>query len=32
VIRAYYSGDGMFGEIARISSTYVFMYILFAPS
>jgi TRAP transporter 4TM/12TM fusion protein len=29
LFRSYFSGDGMFGEIARISSTYVFMFILF---
>lgn len=29
LFRAYFSGDGMFGPIARISSTYVFMFILF---
>ena len=29
LFRAYFSGDGMFGSIARISSTYVFMFILF---
>lgn len=29
LFRTYFSGDGMFGEIARISSTYVFMFILF---
>jgi len=27
--RSYYGGDGMFGTIARISSTYVYMFILF---
>ncbi|HEC83655.1 MAG: TRAP transporter permease [Candidatus Parabeggiatoa sp. nov. 2] len=27
--RSYFSSDGMFGPIARISSTYVFMFILF---
>ncbi|MFN3231643.1 MAG: TRAP transporter permease [Alphaproteobacteria bacterium] len=27
--RSYFSGDGMFGPIARISSTFVFMFILF---
>jgi len=27
--RSYFSTDGMFGTIARISSTYVFMFILF---
>jgi len=27
--RSYFSTDGMFGAIARISSTYVFMFILF---
>jgi TRAP transporter 4TM/12TM fusion protein len=29
LFRVYFSGDGMFGPIARISSTYVFMFILF---
>lgn len=29
LFRSYFSGDGMFGPIARISSTYVFMFILF---
>lgn len=29
LFRTFFSGDGMFGEIARISSTYVFMFILF---
>lgn len=29
LFRQYFSGDGMFGPIARISSTYVFMFILF---
>lgn len=27
--RSYFGGDGMFGAIARISSTFVFMFILF---
>ena len=27
--RSYFSGEGMFGQIARISWTYVFMFILF---
>lgn len=27
--RSYFGGDGMFGSIARISSTFVFMFILF---
>lgn len=27
--RSYFGGDGMFGPIARISTTYVFMFILF---
>jgi TRAP transporter 4TM/12TM fusion protein len=29
LFRSYYGGDGMFGTIARISSTYVYMFILF---
>ncbi len=29
LFRSYFSGDGMFGEIARISYAYVFMFILF---
>ncbi len=29
MFRSYFGGDGMFGLIARISSTYVFMFILF---
>ena len=29
LFRQFFSGDGMFGPIARISSTYVFMFILF---
>ena len=29
LFRSYFGGDGMFGTIARISSTYVFMFILF---
>jgi len=28
--RVYYTGEGLFGSIATISSTYVFMFILFA--
>jgi TRAP transporter 4TM/12TM fusion protein len=28
--RAYFTGEGLFGSIATISSTYVFMFILFA--
>ncbi|MEM7024851.1 MAG: TRAP transporter fused permease subunit, partial [Pseudomonadota bacterium] len=29
LFRSYYGGDGMFGTIARISSTFVYMFILF---
>ena len=29
VFRSYFGADGMFGMIARISSTYIFMFILF---
>ena len=29
LFRGFFGGDGMFGAIARISSTYVFMFILF---
>ncbi len=29
LFRSFFGGDGMFGTIARISSTYVFMFILF---
>lgn len=29
MFRSYFGGDGMFGMIARISSTYIFMFILF---
>ena len=29
LFRGFFGGDGMFGPIARISSTYVFMFILF---
>ncbi|MCW8836363.1 MAG: TRAP transporter fused permease subunit [Rhodospirillales bacterium] len=29
LFRSYFGGDGMFGMIARISSTYIFMFILF---
>jgi len=30
VYRIYFTGEGLFGQIATISSTYVFMFILFA--